>query len=118
MPMQRIVLNHTFLTVLTTQFIFVIFLVSRNVSSVGFSSFIPSSVEFDEETEDYKISMILNDFKLDGMYFLTGSHHLFYPIVGAGPFDITLYGVSSTGTVVLKNNGRPTTQINLIKNSG
>lgn len=79
------------------------------MSSAGFSSFIPSSVEFDEETEDYKISMIFNDFNLDGMYFITGSHHLFYPIVGAGPFYMTLYGVSSNGTVVLKNDGRSTT---------
>jgi hypothetical protein len=40
------------------------------------------------------------------MYSVVGTHHYFYPVVGAGSFDITLFDVSTTGITTLVLTGK------------
>ena len=61
---------------------------------------------YDNGNWNYNISLTLSDLKLSGIYSAVGSHHYFYPIVGDGPFDITLLDVSSSGTTTLMLNGK------------
>lgn len=77
----------------------------RNVTSLGFSSVEIPAVH-DNGNWNYNISLTLSDLKLSGIYSAVGSHHYFYPIVGDGPFDITLLDVSSSGTTTLMLNGK------------
>ena len=54
----------------------------------------------------YNISLTLTNLKINGLYSVVGSHHYFYPIVGNGPFDMTLLDVYSSGTTTLMFDGK------------
>lgn len=82
------------------------FIFCSDVTSIGFSSLQVISADLDVNTGLYNISMALTDLQVEGIYSLTGSHHLIYPIIGTGPFDITLYGVSTSGTSKLYIKGK------------
>jgi len=73
----------------------------RKVESVGFSSANITSAELNASDKTYNISIALPDLFVKGMYSLVGTHHYFYPVVGAGPFDIKLFDVSTTGITTL-----------------
>ncbi|KAK4014771.1 hypothetical protein OUZ56_027279 [Daphnia magna] len=77
---------------------------ATNVTSLGFSSVqVPAVYETSES--HYNVSLSLPDLKISGLYTIIGSHHYFYPIVGNGPFDMTLLDVSSSGTTAVLFDG-------------
>jgi len=54
----------------------------------------------------YNIEIALPDLFVKGIYSAVGTHHYFYPVVGAGSFDITLFDVSTTGITTLILTGK------------
>lgn len=77
----------------------------RNVESLGFSSVQISSYQ-EQGNSLYNVSLTLPDLDISGIYSAVGSHHYFYPIVGYGPFALTLRKVWSTGTTTLLFDGK------------
>ncbi|KAI9553060.1 hypothetical protein GHT06_020950 [Daphnia sinensis] len=77
---------------------------ATNVTSLGFSS-VQVPVVYETSESHYNVSLSLPDLKISGLYTIIGSHHYFYPIVGNGPFDMTLLDVTSNGTTAVLFDG-------------
>jgi len=78
---------------------------ATKVESVGFAAVNITALDVDYNTELYNMSLYLKSLDINGSYALQGSYFVLKPIVGNGPFKITLFDVTVNGHTTLNYDG-------------